>query len=259
MENQKSDEALDKIYYNAKDPGSLGGVNRLLARAREKKIIGITEAKVKKYLKNQHSYSLHKQVRKNFLRNKTVVGKIDKQWQADLADIQSLATENNGFKFILTAIDVFSKYAWAIPVKDKSAKNIEMGFQYLLEKSRPRKPNKIQTDAGNEFLNNQVQKFFNTQGIHHFVSNSDKKAAVVERFNRTLKTRIWTYFTAHETNCYINVLDDIVHAYNNSKHRTIGMKPADVTQNDENRLFRKMFPVIPKFYKKKISEYDETW
>ena len=111
---------LDKIYYNVGEPGSYGGVKRLLDTAKAKGL-KVTEKTIKKYLTGQASYSLHKPARKHFTRNPTVVGGIDQQWQADLADMQAIAKDNNGVHYILTVIDIFSKFAWAIPVKNKGS------------------------------------------------------------------------------------------------------------------------------------------
>ncbi len=116
--DDKFDKQLKKIYYDTKDSGSFAGVQRLLKRAREKGIEGVSQEKVAKFLADQQSYSLHKPARRNFKRNKTIVGGIDRQWQADLADMQGLTKENDGYNYILTVIDIFSKYGWAIPIKD---------------------------------------------------------------------------------------------------------------------------------------------
>ena len=231
---------LDKIYYNVGEPGSYGGVKRLLDTAKAKGL-KVTEKIIKKYLTGQASYSLHKPARKHFTRNPTVVGGIDQQWQADLADMQAIAKDNNGVHYILTVIDIFSKFAWAIPVKNKGSKEMLEAFKNLLVKSKPRKPKKLQTDAGKEFLNSEVQKFLKSEGIHHFVSHSDQKAAVVERFNRTLKSRIWTYFTAKQTNRYVDKLDDFVNSYNNSFHRSIKMKPSEVSPKDEDKIWLTLY------------------
>ena len=114
-------------------------------------------------------------------------------------------------------------------------------FKNLLVKSKPGKPKKLQSDAGKEFLNSEVQKFLKSEGIHHFVSHSDQKAAVVERFNRTLKSRIWTYFTAKQTNRYVDKLDDFVNSYNNSFHRSIKMKPSEVSPKDEDKIWLTLY------------------
>jgi len=118
MKKSKLDKALQRIYLNPKDSGSYGGVERLLQSALNKKL-KVNRERVVKFLKTQDPYTLHKPARKHFSRNITVVGGIDQQWQADLADLQDLTKENDGYRYLLTVIDCFSKFAWAIPTKKK--------------------------------------------------------------------------------------------------------------------------------------------
>lgn len=233
-------EKLKKIYYDVTSSGSYGGIDRLHKAVREKRI-NLTRKEIESFLQAQSSYSLHKPARKHFKRNPIVVGGIDQQWQADLADMKSIAKENNGVQYLLTVIDCFSKFAWAIPVKSKGADEMLKAFQILLQQSKPRIPRKLQTDAGKEFLNSSIQNLLKKKQIHHFVTTSDKKAAIVERFNRTLKTRIWAYFTAHQTRNYIDHLEDFVASYNNSFHRSIGMKPSEVKPKDEDKIWVKLY------------------
>ena len=115
------------------------------------------------------------------------------------------------------------------------------GFKKLFKSSLPRIPKRLQTDAGMEFLNKGVQSYLKAHGVEHFVTHSDKKAAVVERFNRTLKTRIWTYFTANQTTKYIERLDAFLASYNESYHRSIGMRPIDVSNSDEDQIWQKLY------------------
>ena len=117
-----STEVLSKINHDPKDPGSLGGVERLLRRARQLHVPGVTRKTVQEYLRSEQAYTLHKPARRRFTRNHTYVAGIDAQWQADLADIQGIARQNGGMRYILTVIDVFSKFVWAIPVNSKDAK-----------------------------------------------------------------------------------------------------------------------------------------
>ncbi len=232
---------LSSIYLNPKDPGSLGGVQRLFKLAKE---LGITSdrEKVKEFLETQRVYSYHKPVRKKFIRNKTIVAGIDSQWQADLADVQSIANDNDGIHFILTCIDVFTKYAWVVPIEDKSAKTMVKAFKTLFIKAGARRPKKLQTDKGNEFLNKSVQTLLTKEyGIEQFTTMGDTKASIVERFNRTLKSRIWRYFTASNTKRFLEVLDDIVDSYNNSYHRSIRMKPSQVRRKDEIVVWRRLY------------------
>src|SRR5438477_10651764 len=97
--------------------------------------------------------------RKHFPRRKIIAGGIDKQWQEDLADMHGRARANDGYKWILVAIDTFSKYAWAVFVKNKSAHDMLEAFKKLLSKASPRKPIKLQTDKGLEFTNSELHRF----------------------------------------------------------------------------------------------------
>ena len=234
------DEALKAIYYDPVSSGSFGGLGRLMQEAKRQGL-NVTRPTIERFLTDQQAYSLHKPVRRTFKRNRTFVSGIDKQWQADLADMQSIASTNDGYRYLLTCIDVFSKYAWVIPVKSKDAKAMGVAIQQLLDSAAPRKPQRIQTDKGKEFLCKPVQVLIKARGIQHFVSESDNKAAVVERFNRTLKTRIWTYFSAKRTTRYIDVLQDFTNSYNQSKHRSIGMKPADVRPEHEPTIWIRLY------------------
>ena len=139
------------------------------------------------------SYTLHKPVRKRFPRNKTIVFYIDELWQMDLCDTSNIKQYNDGATFILTIIDVFSKVAFARALKDKKGPTVLSAFTNVLEESN-RKPSKVQTDAGVEFTNRAFKAALKRQDIHFYVTFSENKAAVVERFNRTLKARMWRYF-----------------------------------------------------------------
>ena len=151
----------------------------------------------------------------------------DYQWQADLVDISSLVRLNKGYKFLLTCIDVFSKFAWVVPLKNKMGESLVNGFQSVLDTGRS--PEKLQTDKGTEFLTLNYQSFPKENSIYFFTTNSELKASVVKFFNRTLKTRLWKYFTAKNTRVYIDNLQDIVQGYNNVYHRSIGRAPASAS------------------------------
>ena len=123
---------LQAIYPDPADPGSYGGIERLLRRAREKRIKGASRVAVKRFLAGQTSYTLHRQARRRFPRNPTRVAGVDDQWQADLVDMQALARDNQGMKYLLTCIDVFSKYAWVIPILEMSGTIMLKAFKELL-------------------------------------------------------------------------------------------------------------------------------
>jgi transposase InsO family protein len=152
-----------------------------------------------------------------------------------------LTRDNGGHRYILTVIDIFSKYAWAIPVKNKDGKSVRDAFKSVLASSDPRKPDRLQTDKGKEFFNREFSDLMRLNGIQHFASESDQKAAVVERFNRTLKTRIWTYLSAKRTKKWVEVLPAILTSYNGSYHRSIGMAPNKVTADDQDRIWTRLY------------------
>ena len=145
-----------------------------------------------------------------------IVGGIDELWQMDLADMQSHAKENDGYRYLLVCIDVFSKYVWVIPLKNKTGPALVTAFKKILESGR--KPQKIQTDEGTEFFNKHFKDLMKAEEIQLYNTYNKTKASVVERVIRTLKTRMWRYFTAKRTRRYIDVLQDLVDSYNQSKH-----------------------------------------
>ena len=131
----------------------------------------------------------------------------------DLCDTSSLKQFNDGDTFILSIIDVFSKIGFARLLKDKKGPTVLKAFLNVLEESG-RKPIKVQTDAGLEFTNRTFKSTLKKQNIHFYVTFSENKAAVVERFNRTLKSRMWRYFTHNNTYRYVDVLQELVSGYN---------------------------------------------
>ena len=185
-----SAEVLSRIYHDPKDPGSLGGVERLLRLARQLNVPGVSRQTVQEYLRCEQTYTLHKPARRRFTINYTYVAGIDAQWQADLADMHGIARHNGGMRYILTVIEVLFKFACAIPIHSKDAKAITVAFGQVLTTANTRHPKRLQTDKGNKFFNLDLQALMKRHKIHHFASESDQKAAVVERFNRTIKTRI---------------------------------------------------------------------
>ena len=141
--------------------------------------------------------------------------------------MQLISKFNKGFRFLLCVIDIFSKYAWVVPLKDKKGISIVNAFQKILKES-DRKPNKIWVDKGSEFYNNSFKKWLKDNDIEMYLIHNEGKSVVAERFIRTLKTKIYKYMTSVSKNVYIDKLDDIVNEYNNTYHRTIKIKPADV-------------------------------
>ena len=153
----------------------------------------------------------------------------DNIWGVDLADMQSLSKYNKGIKYLLFAIDLFNQYAWIVSLKDKRQITIVNALQKIISKGC--EPNKIWVDQGGEFYNKLFKRFLKINNIEMFSTFSEGFA---ERFIRTLKNKIFKHMTAVSNNVYFDVLNDILDKYNNTVHRTIKMKPIDVTSDSSS-------------------------
>ena len=228
---------FDKIYTNPVNPGSFSGLSGFTKALKENKIKA-TKSQIKNYLNSKEAYSLHKPKRLNYKRKQVIVSGIDDTWQIDLVDMAAIKSENNGNRFIFTCIDVFSKFAQAIEMKNKEKTTSRDTFAQMISK---RKPKKVQCDKGSEFFNDVFKKLLKDNGIIMYATDSDLKASVIERFNRTLKEKMWRYFTAKATKKWIDVLPDFLKSYNNTYHRSIKMKPNQVNKKDEGEIFLTLY------------------
>ncbi len=235
----KNKKILEKLYFNLKSSCSFSSPNLLYKKCKNQ-IKNITLSDIKLWLEKQDSYSLHKAVKYKFQRRSILVSHIDDTWQIDLVDMIKLKRQNKGHCYLLTCIDVFSKFAWVIAIKNKQAKTVTDAFKSILLNSK-RKPNKIHSDKGSEFKSNLFQELLKNKNIKFYTTENETKACVVERFHRTLKMRMWKYFTHKNTKQYINILSDLVSAYNNSFHRSIQMAPIEVTKNNSKIVFLNLY------------------
>ena len=189
---------------------------------------------------------LHKPIIRKFKKRKVYSTFKDNIWAADLADMQLLSRYNKRISFSLCVIDIFSKYAWVVPLKDKKGISIVKAFQIILKQSN-RKPKKIWVDKGSEFYNASFKKWLQDNDIVMYSTHNERKSVVAEQFIRTLKSKIYKYMTSISKNVYINTLDDIVGEYNNTYHTTIKMKPIDVKDNTYINADKEINNKDPKF------------
>jgi Integrase core domain len=221
------DLALRKVYYDIKHPASYGTVENLWEATKRK----YSKANVQKWLSSQDPHTLHKPRTLHFSRSRYFVPNMNNLFQCDLCDMRMLAKHNSNVNYILTIIDVFCKKAWAYPLKNKSADSVIAAFKKVFAE---RKPRYVQSDKGTEFLNKKFQTYLKKLGIKFYTTNNpDTKASVVERFNRTLKTKMYKYFTYANTFKYVDVLPHLLTSYNNSVHSAINMAPNAVTKQNQ--------------------------
>ncbi len=135
---------LHHVYYTPKQASSYGGVQSVQREVNKKKKTTIQS--VQKWLSQQDTYTLHKPVRYKFRRRQTIVGGIDHQWQADLVDMTSLSIHNNGIKYLLTCVDVLTRFGWVQPLTNKTGKSLVAAFTKIFQTGR--KPLALQTDKG---------------------------------------------------------------------------------------------------------------
>ena len=233
------DDYLASVYYDPKRSGGFGGVHRLYKDVKKEGKFYISRTRIKEWLMKQDAYTLHKPIRHHFKRNRVIVGGIDQQWQMDLANMQSMQKCNDGFHYLLVCIDVFSKYAWVVPLKNKKGGSLVEAFKIILASGR--KPEKIITDQGTEFFNKRFKALLKDKDIELYNTYNETKASVVERLIHMLKTRMWRYFTAKKTMRYIDMLPHLVYSYNHTIHRSIKMKTADVTVDNEKQVWHMLY------------------
>ena len=194
----------------------------------------------------QLANELHKPIIRKFEKRKVYSTFKDNIWGVDLVDMQLLSKYNKGIRFLLCVIDIFSKYTWVVPLKDKKGISVVKAFQIILKQSN-RKPNKKWVDKGSEFYNAYFKNWLRDNNIVMYSTHNEGKSVVAERFIRTIKSRIYKYITSISKNVYIDKLDDIVDEYNNTYHTTIKMKPIDVKDNTYINTSKKVNNKDPKF------------
>jgi len=243
-------EKETSAYFDPTKPGSYAGASTF---AKNSKV----SSNHVEWLKKYPAYNLHKPTRQRFPRNRVVVGGLDHLWQIDLTDLSGISKYNDNYKFLFFCIDVLSKYLWIVPLKNKNADTVVEAFKFILKTSK-RMPLAIQSDEGKEFLNRQFQALLRKLNIKFYNTFSDSKACIVERVQKTYKGKVWRYFTHNNTFRYIDVLDDLVHSYNGTYHRSIKTKPALVNHSNAQyvweTLYSDLYSVPPIAYKFEIGD-----
>lgn len=183
---------------------------------------------------------LHRAARKNFLRRQTQMRGVEDTLQADLVEMIPYASKNRNMKYILMVINIFSKKAYARPIKNKTGGEVTRAMRSILDSIKHPIKN-LHVDRGTEFYNETMQKMLTDRGIHIYSTFSSKKAAIIERFNRTLKSKMWKIFSLRGSYKWTDVLSKLISDYNNTKHRTIGMKPNQVNKRNEQQLLNTVY------------------
>ena len=235
MVSKEIDLHLEKLYYSLDLPSK-----NTLYQVDRGRFPKVELNQVENWLFEQSAYTLHKPVYKTFQTRPVIVYAIDQLWQLDLVDLSKLVRENDGHKFIFSIVDVLFKFGWLLPLKSKHGSKIKGVLTKLFEQTN-RRPVMVQTDKGTEFLNFHVQNFLKKYQIRFFTIFSERKASIVERFNRTIKGIMFRLFTRNNNRRYIDFLNEIAHRYNSSYHRSIKMKPIEVSKENEAQVWINLY------------------
>ena len=258
MSDVEKEQELRDLYY---DPMTgFQSRERLYQKARERGV-KVSRREVKEWLESQDTYTRHKPVVKRHKFRKTYVNGLADQIQLDLVDMSKFSHRNQGYRWILTGIEILSRYGFTFPVKRKDTTHMTEAVSNLLEEFKigfGKYPNVVQFDDGKEFYNVGVKSLLEGKKVRYFSTKSDKKAAVVERFKRTLKTMMWKFFYKSQGYDWLDVLDKLTDNYNNTKHRSIGMKPIEVNEENEFEVWKKVFGGVKDFKKPEYKTGDSV-
>lgn len=179
---------------------------------------------------------VHAPARRNFGRRRVIIKGIRDLFQIDLVEMIPYAKENDNFKYIFVCINTFSKFAWAIPIKNKTSKEVSEAMKSILASGKKNVPINMQSDQGKEFFNTQFKKIMDNYNINHYSTFSNLKSSIVERFNRTLKNKMWKEFSFNGNYRWVDMLQQLVNDYNNTVHRTTKYKPVAVNERNAKTI-----------------------
>lgn len=201
---------------------------------------------------------IHRPARKRFPRRRVIIKGLRDLFQIDLVEMIPYAKENDNFKYIFVCINAFSKYAWAIPIKNKTAVEVMKAMKSILTTAKKNIPKNVQSDQGKEFFNTHFKKLMDQYNINHYTTYSNLKSSIVERFNRTLKNKMWKEFSFNGNYRWIDMLQGLVNDYNNTVHRTTRYKPVAVNQRNVRTILNSVYSNIkvgdPRISKFKVGD-----
>lgn len=182
---------------------------------------------------------LHKPIRKKFKKRYVFVKKANDIWAADLIDLRSHSNVNGGYKYGLMIIDCFSKFGYGIPLRSKTGSEVTRAFESLFKKEVPRY---LWVDRGKEFYNSDLEALLKKYGVKMYSTNNAEKVSIVERWNRTIKTQLWKYFSANGTYKWHDIFQSLIDKYNNTRHRSTGFTPIEAKKaSNHDRVFHNLF------------------
>lgn len=233
-------EVLNEIYTSADSPGGFSSVANLLREAK-KRDPSITRKKVQDFLESMRTYTLFRGRRERYPRLKTIPICWMSDLQVDLAIFPNLATHNRGYHYLLVGVDVLSRQMFGVPLKTSKKEEMKDAFEKLF-KQMPKVPQRVYSDRGKEFTSAYIKAYFKDKEVQKIESlGGVVKAAVAERAIRTIKGRIYRYFSEKNTHNWVDVLPRVLHAINHTVCRVTKMRPVDVNQDNWKSLWDRLY------------------
>ena len=208
--------------------------------------------------KRKLTRELLKPKRKVFPRRRIFSPNVDNLWTMDLLDIQKFSRVNKNFRYILVVVDVFSRFAWARPLKNKEGNSIKTALEGII-KTSGKQPSKIWSDDGSEFRNSKVKELLEKYNIELYSTHNEPKASIAERFIRTLRGKIESDFILTQTTVWYDILPELIREYNSSRHRSIVMSPQDARKPENLAIvFKRLYPEQKEDTRSRLSVGDKV-
>ena len=248
---------LESLWTDTNHPASYTGPFKLYQFVKKEGKFKIGLRRIRQFLSNQDAYSLQKRVQRKFKRRSVVVAGIDSLWDADLMSVQNISKYNDGIQYILVLQDIFSRFIFTYPLKQKTGLQVKSGLKTVFATGR--RPKVLRSDKGTDFLNRWVQAFLKKENVHHILSQNEKKASYAERAISILKNRMYRMFTQTNSYEYLTRLQDITKNINDTPSRPLKeMAPSQVNKENEEEVRLNQYLVRTKTKLKTDRKLPET-
>ena len=236
----KIKEYLNERYHSLSFPASFSGAQKFYEAIKREGIYNVSLKDIKRWLQSVETYTVHKDVRRKFPRSRVITNGIKDLYDMDLVHMADLKKYNDGYAYIFLIIDVFSRFAYAYPLRSKKPEEVIAALKKLFKAGNI--PTNARSDFGGEFVSNKTRQFLKEHNVNFYTTrNYDVKANFVERLAKTIKKRLSKYMYSKQTNKWVEALPKIIQGYNNSVHSSIKIAPSAVNESNEAALWKQQY------------------
>ena len=246
-----NDAYLEQLYFDPYKAGSFSGIDAFYEEIiKDGNPYNLKKSQVKTWLQSRDTYTLQKNVKRSFKRNKVTIYDINTQWDADLAVMEKYKSDNDGYAYILFVIDIFSRFLRTVALKTRQCSDMTNAFKSIFNEAKPKL---LRTDAGSEFICQSVKQLLKEDDIGHIITRNEQKAQFAEVAIKNIKSRLFKYFMHKGNKRWIDVLEQFTDSYNRTYHSSIRRAPITVnaTTRDEVWATQNILPVLDEIERKK--------